>query len=399
MRSGESVYNLDQWGFCVVGSGEVEVRLVYDACDDDQQLTSTIFHRAREGDSLIPMRTMLGVLLEAMNADADPNMFSTLPAFSSSGSSKGRFEIIASQDVQLYATGRSRMREWISSQRQSSAHILEEILRRFFCMTAPLCITYLGLEKQWANFMMKLSATPLMTGQREVLQMASTTEWLRETLNDTRTGKNVGTISIVISGMESPHIPPSHSQHVGTERGNSMWVSQKKSLLPESNNTSTSRTFRGRVPLRLTISSLGKTQEGDRKGFSPLYKAENHSIPQKERLHYVANGKDNTFGSTLQQEIARQILRHLNGEGNFLLGNRKIWGDDLVDPLAKHYAEYVDIVYLAKEAVLVHQGSRYPGAILIIDGVASLRSPQNGTSDRNVSSRHDKSIRAASNMI
>jgi hypothetical protein len=395
------VRNLDQWGFCVVGSGEVEVRLVYDACDDNQQLTSTIFHRARQGDSLLPMRTMLGVLLEAMNTDADPNMFSPLPTFSSSNSSKGRFEFIASQDVQLYATGRSRMREWISSQRQSSALILEEILRRFFCMTAPLCITYLGLEKQWSNLMMNLSATPRVTGQRHILQMASTTEGLREALDDTRARKNLGTISIVvIGGMESSHIPSSHSQHVETRRGNSMCVSQNTSQLSESNNNSIPRTSRGRVPLRLTISPHGKTQEGDRKGFSPLYKAENHSILQKERLQYVvADGKDNAFGRTLQQEIARLILLHLNGEGNSPLGNRKIWSNDFVEALAKHYAGCVDIVYLAKEAVLVHQGSRYPGAILIIDGVASLRSPQNGTSDRNVGSRHDKSMRAISNMI
>jgi hypothetical protein len=394
------VCNLDQWGFCVVGSGAVEIRLIDNASGDDQLQTSSIFHRAREGDSLLPMYTILGVLLEAMHEKDSPNMSSRLPALPSSSHFPGCFEVVASEDVHLYAAERPRMRQWVLDQRESSNHVFEEILRRFFCMTAPICITYLGLEKHWSTLMIKLSATPRITRQNPILEMASTTRWLREALGNVQAREAPGKdSSVVLSGMESTLFSSVHSRTAKAQRSTSMLASQKKRLSPMSKNISVPRTSRGPIPLRLQTSIFEESQGGHSTGQSPLYKAENHSISQQTSLEEASSTKkDNNFGLYLRQEIARQIIVSLSSESNSQLGNSTVWSDDRIESLATQYAGCIEVVYFAKNAVLVHQGCRYPGVIFVIDGVASLRSPQNAGHDTKVNDGQFSSLRRSSNI-
>lgn len=358
--------NLDQWGFCVVGTGEVEIRLIDNVPGDNQPHTSTLFHRSREGDSLLPMCTILGVLLEAIHGEASPNMTGWLPAFPPSGHFQGRFEIVASEDVQLYATERPRMKQWMLNHRQSSTHIFEEILRRFFCIAAPICITYFGLESQWSTLMIKLSAASQTARQSHVLRMASTITWLRKALNDRCAGKEQDEVSrVVLSGMESPVISP---------RGSSNMNFHNQRQSPTFRDIAGPRASGRSTPLRLQISPFGHDYGEDHTRDSPLDAAEKHSSPQKELLQYVGpNGKDQSFGYLLRQEIARQILRKLSGGDRSQPGSRTLWSDDYIESLSRQCAQDIDVVYFAKDAVLVPQGFRYPGVIFVIDGKAGLR--------------------------
>lgn len=341
---------------------------------------------------MLPMSVILELFLTSRYKGSTPPSVNAAIALADSSRFLSHFEFTASKDVYLYAVRTGAIDDWLSHEKQSAIHILEEILHRFLCVTAPICIDYLGLDKPWAQLITAISSNLLDSSPNAFLQRKDTVLWLREALGDVSKSLGDGT-SVILRGRGHASSPPSlsSSEKKRFDRNESEVIgfhTMKSYTMAHEMKThkpTAARPVRGVLDLRLQTSSFGQHYLDETPSHSPLFAAEKHLRSTKEPFErrIATEILDRSF-SNVRQEIAREILCNLahqnrhnassNEASNLGLEDFSPWTWNQREALVGKYAEQIEIIYFAENAILAHKGQRYPGIYYIIDGAVSLRS-------------------------